>query len=825
MNHNFFLCLGALILGVQAYWMEEVQHQGIVPGNTNSSYEIFRNVKDYGALGDGETDDTDAIKLAMTDGNRCAPFECAGGTTTPAVVYFPPGTYMISSTITDYFYTQIIGDPTDMPVLKASSDFPPDDGQGSTGGFGMIDGIPYGANGLAWLGVNSFFRQIRNIEIDMSGVAGKATGIHWPTAQATSIQNVVFRMAHKDTGLEHTGIFIEEGSGGFMEGLEFHGGKIGANFGNQQFTVRNLYFVDCETAINQLWDWTWTYQNIKVENCDVGIEISSDAYAESGVGSLLVIDSWFKDVPVAIKTPRVPGNMTPEAAASLVINQVEFDGCETIVLGPDDEALVPGGSGSVVVNFAQGHVWDPVNLHQDYTGDNATYFPRLTELENSDGRYFSQAKPHYDDVPITSFVSARSFGCAGDGETDDSTCLARLVQTAASQNKIVFLDAGHYKTYTTLYIPSGSRIVGEGLSSVIVGTGTTFQHMANPQPVVQVGVPGEKGRIEWSDTLVATRGPTPGAIIIQYNLYTEGLEPSGLWDVHVRVGGFAGSELQIEQCAITPDVEANESNLKSECIAGFMSMHITKYAGGVYTENCWLWIADHDIESPTNAQVTIFVGRGLLVESKKGKVWIIGSGSEHHTLYNYQLRETHDVWMGLIQSETPYYQPNPPAHLPFPTMALYGDPDFLEACGDETGEKFSEDNPPCAMAWGLRVLGSQNIGIFGTGLYSFFYNNDNTVCKAQDVDWCQARMIEIEDGNGSETYERKGKDKRRGHGHGGRGGRSNSADDDTKHLIVYNLNTLGSVSMVTRYGEDVAFTENHIEGYNSGLAVYLDNEP
>lgn len=45
--------LGALLGSAQAYWMEEVQHQGIVPGNPDSSYQIFRNVKDFGAVGDG----------------------------------------------------------------------------------------------------------------------------------------------------------------------------------------------------------------------------------------------------------------------------------------------------------------------------------------------------------------------------------------------------------------------------------------------------------------------------------------------------------------------------------------------------------------------------------------------------------------------------------------------------------------------------------------------------------------------------------------------------------------------------------------------------
>lgn len=45
-----------------------------------------------------------------------------------------------------------------------------------------------------------------------------------------------------------------------MNDLVFYGGKNGAVFGNQQFTVRNLTFYNAVTAIDQIWDWGWTYQ-------------------------------------------------------------------------------------------------------------------------------------------------------------------------------------------------------------------------------------------------------------------------------------------------------------------------------------------------------------------------------------------------------------------------------------------------------------------------------------------------------------------------------------------------------------------------------------
>lgn len=189
-----------------SYWLEDTKHQGVAAFNPDpEAYQVFRNVKDFGAKGDGMTDDTAAIQAAISSGGRCAPGSCASSTTSPALVYFPTGTYMISTNIIDYYYTQIIGNPNCMPTIKA---FPNFNGTGT----GLIDGDPYGADGLEYGATNVFWRQIRNFIIDMTLIpySSSATAIHWPTAQATSLQNIVFLMSD-DPGTQHQGLLIEEG--------------------------------------------------------------------------------------------------------------------------------------------------------------------------------------------------------------------------------------------------------------------------------------------------------------------------------------------------------------------------------------------------------------------------------------------------------------------------------------------------------------------------------------------------------------------------------------------------------------------------------------
>lgn len=188
-----------VLAGTPQYWLEGIKHQGVAAFNPESGYQVFRNVLDFGAKGDGMTDDTAAINAAIASGNRCNPATCQSSTTTAAVVYFPSGTYVISSPLIDYYETQIIGNPNELPILKASANF-----TGQT--------LVEGNQGDKWNPSNIFYRQVRNLEIDMLDLSPQhaVSGIRWPTSQATSLDNVVVRMSEQP-GTQHRGVVIPGG--------------------------------------------------------------------------------------------------------------------------------------------------------------------------------------------------------------------------------------------------------------------------------------------------------------------------------------------------------------------------------------------------------------------------------------------------------------------------------------------------------------------------------------------------------------------------------------------------------------------------------------
>ncbi|MFC6010659.1 glycosyl hydrolase family 28-related protein [Nocardia lasii] len=69
-----------------------------------------RNVRDFGAVGDGKADDTAAVAAAMAAGDR------------PAIVYFPAGTYRVRSWPQMSDYTTILGDGGDASIVLCEED-------------------------------------------------------------------------------------------------------------------------------------------------------------------------------------------------------------------------------------------------------------------------------------------------------------------------------------------------------------------------------------------------------------------------------------------------------------------------------------------------------------------------------------------------------------------------------------------------------------------------------------------------------------------------------------------------------------------------------
>lgn len=216
------------------YWYANIKHDGTSPTITNGkNWTVFRNVRDYGAKGDGVTDDSAAIQKAINFGNSAGTRNTGsvfGSTGQPAVVYFPAGTYLVGSALQNYIGTVLMGDPTNRPVIKASSSF-----SATT----LLNGVDPRYSGLV-----AFYHEIKNLVLDSTAVGtGKTiTLLSWGVSQGCQLSNVQFNMPVGAAG--HTGVSTGTGSGSplIINDLQFFGGGVGVALAATQYHLKNLYF-------------------------------------------------------------------------------------------------------------------------------------------------------------------------------------------------------------------------------------------------------------------------------------------------------------------------------------------------------------------------------------------------------------------------------------------------------------------------------------------------------------------------------------------------------------------------------------------------------
>ncbi|KAH1817003.1 hypothetical protein KXX35_003279 [Aspergillus fumigatus] len=173
--------------------------------------------------------------------------------------------------------------------------------------------------------------------------------------------------------------------------------------------------------------------------------------------------------------------------------------------------------------------------------------------------------------------------------------------------------------------------------------------------------------------------------------------------------------------------------------------------------------------------IDVFSARGILVESH-GPTWMYGTASEHNVLYQYQLPGAQKIVMGMIQTETPYFQPLPAAPEPFKPGQFPNDPVFTN-CGNSIAG--------CAMAWAVRIINSSTVYILGSGLYSWlaFYTQD-----CLETGHCQEQGFYVE---------------------------------QSTNTWVYNLVTKGITESISPAGETPLYARDVQNGYTSSLLAWL----
>ncbi|KAL5332849.1 pectate lyase superfamily protein-domain-containing protein [Aspergillus crustosus] len=734
----------AISSGTSKFWYEEIQHNGqssfLIPGYKDK-YKVFRNViTDYGADNTGKSDASSAIQGAIRDGPSGGPARDAhamGTTGQPAIVYLPGGTYLLKAALQLYVGTVLVGDPTNPPVFKAEPGF-------------AGDHMIY-AKDPNFGGTINFYIGLKNLVLDSTGLDSSLpfTLLDWTVSQATQLSNVQFNMPQAPTA--HVGLTTQYdyNSNIILNDLRFNGGSVGMKLSGQQWVFKNLTFTGTETGVIA-GGTDIVFLGCEFNKGRTGIDATGTS------GSLTIIDSSGSGLETLVVSSTSTG-----AGNSIILENIQNTG-STVSLG--GTAVV---AGSISNTWIHGNLYTAGNAKMQHIANGQTVTtPRSTALLTG-GKYFTKSPPtfqEYSTDQVLNIKNVQGRPVYGDGATDDTQNINEILAENADCS-LIYFPAGTYMVTDTIFVPAGSRIVGDPYASVISGVGTKFQDPAAVRPMVKFGYPGDVGVLQVSDMSFTVGDILPGCKIVEVNVAGTTPGDVGFWNTHIRIGGAVGSKVE-SQCTGGPD----------KCKAAWGALHLTS-TSSAYIENMWGWTADHDLDG-TNGQ-TISTGRGLLVEATAA-TWLVGTGFEHHTLYQYNFNSAHNVFSTMQQSESPYWQGpgNMLAPAPWQDNPAPSDPDFSQCAAEDA---------LCRMALFERIRASSNLFLYGGCNWVFF--NNGGACNTSSGK-CQKNAVQVL--NSSAIY-------------------------------LYGTNTKSTLNMVLEGNRAIATEDENAGGWGGVIAAYLYN--
>lgn len=390
-----------------------------------------RNVKDYGAKGDGVTDDTQAFLDALNEGRHSNP---ASSYFAPTAIYVPPGTYLIKQTLILWAQTLLFGEWTDPPTLLLAPNSPNFQNSSSPNPF-IVTASGYNTNEYStdWstrgpdYHLNSnyiHFTYLEDLNIKIgANNPGCDHAVFWACAQQTGIRNVSIDGGSAAYAIE-TGL---AGGGGVFDGLTLSNSVNGfvSNL-TSQLVVRNCTF-NCPVTINNYYLSSWAFIGCNFDH-------------PNGF-------TTYSPVAVSLLDCQFPNNSPLHEGGPVHLEHVQFSSKNA---APPD---MQGGT-------------DSTGLLGQYTSgnvvlNNATVLGSVVGA--TDFTIFSRSASIAYPRPASTCVNIQTLGAKGDGVTDDTA----VIQNALNSYSDIFFPVGTYHMTGQLNIVSGKHLYGQGVGTLI----------------------------------------------------------------------------------------------------------------------------------------------------------------------------------------------------------------------------------------------------------------------------------------------------------------------------------------------------------------------
>nr|WP_295105900.1 glycosyl hydrolase family 28-related protein [uncultured Caulobacter sp.] len=548
------------------------------------------------AVGDGKTDDTDAIQKAIDAGRD---------STGHGLVFLPSGRYRLSRTILIPPGIRVFGVGKTRPVLVLGPDTPGfQDGVGTmvvfTGGDQYQVGdipVPVPTVRPATAKVRdansgAFYSSMANIDIEIGEGNPAAAGVRFRMAQHAFLKHMNFRL-----GSGFAGVYQ---AGNIMEDVHFQGGRYGIVTEKTspawQFTLVDSTFDGQRDAAIREHEVDLTLVNVAIRNTPVGIEIDK-GYSDS---------LWGKNV----RFENVSKAGVVISAEDNVFTQVGFDNAvasNTPVFARfrDSGKTVEGkGKAYRVGSFTYGLTLPAMGQMGEYK--------TLSDITPLKALPAATAPALRSLPPMAEWTNVKTLGVKGDSSTDDTAAL----QKAIDSHKVLYLPIGFYRVSDTLKLKPDTVLIG--------------LHPALTQLVIPDGNPGHVGVGPVRPILETPRGGDN--IVAGIGLFTGRINPRAsalLWRsgekslvTDVKIMGGGGTPTADGKPLGAAQARSGDPVADGRWDAQYPSIWVTDGGGGAFA-NVW---------SPNT-----FASAGFYISDTKTPGHIYEVSVEHHVRNEFVL--------------------------------------------------------------------------------------------------------------------------------------------------------------------------------------------
>ncbi|MCY7285725.1 MAG: endopolygalacturonase [Cyanobacteria bacterium CAN_BIN43] len=401
------------------------------------------NVKtQFGAKGDGVTDDTMALQAALNaypNGKR--------------IIYLPNGTYLVSNTLTWPAGTPGTGNDYKNTTLQGQSE------HGVT--IKLKDRTPNFTNANAPKAViftgpapaQRFGNSIRNLTVDTGVGNSGAIGIQFNASNQGSLRQVTIQSGDGQgvNGLDMN--FADEIGPLLVKGVTVKGFQYGIVTG---YTVNSQTFEDIHLQ-NQSVHGFWNYsQVVNIRNLTSNNAVTAIYNGVGAAGYMTLINASFNGTGAASSSPAIRNDST------LVARDIKTSGYQSAIQSGSNTLVGPA-----VSEFVSGAV--------------LSQFPSPTQTLKLPIRETPDVP--WDDPNTTPWANVVAYGAIPDDGQDDTAAIQAAIDSGRTT---VYLPVGNYNLQNTVLIRNNvRRLIGtEAYVEVPDTVNTGFKVVDGANPIV-----------------------------------------------------------------------------------------------------------------------------------------------------------------------------------------------------------------------------------------------------------------------------------------------------------------------------------------------------